>query len=151
MGTTPIFGFPWPELASQADGPAAFQALATKLETTMGASARVFSQTLAGHSWGSGVQTDALTSVPLGRPVSLTVAGVIRVSGASNFAVIEVYDGVVGVTTQWPVVGATIGFNLSFHRVFNNIPTLKYTNAGAGGVTIDDNVAVQGVSWNWPS
>jgi hypothetical protein len=35
MGATPNLGLPWPELPSQADGPAAFQALATATENKM--------------------------------------------------------------------------------------------------------------------
>lgn len=35
MGATPNLGLPWPELPTQADGPAAFQALATATENKM--------------------------------------------------------------------------------------------------------------------
>lgn len=60
MGASPVLALPWPELPVQADGPAAFQALATATENKM-------SNLVASGSWNG----DLTSSVPPGTQVTI--------------------------------------------------------------------------------
>lgn len=156
MGNTPVYTLPAPALTNQADGPNGFQALADKIELTLLNLVRTFSQTLALTIWGNGVRTFSLSSVPLARPVHLTISTTARLPAGTQFLVFQLFDGAtqVGVdqalAATHPSVPLVQPVTLAYNRVFTNVPVLTLTLGGSGTTQVDA-TSVSGLGFDWPS
>jgi hypothetical protein len=158
MGASSIYSLPWPELPVQADGPAAFQALANKLDTTLAGLVVPFTQLIGDVNISSGTNTTTLSSVPLGRPVLLIVYANCRItSNAGQYGVYQIFDGTTKVTADTAVqVGSAAGsivtpISLTVCRTFVATPTLVVTAGSAGTPVITDNIRATGLGFGWPS
>jgi hypothetical protein len=163
MGTSPIYGIPWPELPSQADGPAAFQAMANKLDTTLAGLAVPFTAIIpditVSAGFGLTYSTPPITAVPLGRPVLMFAYGNFRISSSNGqFGVCQIQEGGTLVTNSTAVQAAATGVNVQFVvpmmmvvcRAFTAAPALVVSAGGSPDAVRLTEIRVTGMSFGNP-
>ncbi len=153
-----LFNLPVPLLGGSADGPAAFQALSDKLDITLAALARPFTQNVAGAVFSAGVVSRSLTAVPLNRPVIFTVHSNVRISGNQfSYVVVQMFDGPTVVGQSLVNATSNMDWNLiemltpTYARTFTNVPELRFTGIGTSTFTVDDQIVIMGIGFGWPS
>jgi len=161
MGSSPVYNLPWPELPSQADGPAAFQSLATKLDTTLAGLVVPFTAVLPDMVVAGGTNsiTPPITTVPVGRPVLMFAYGNMRIASSSGqFGVAQIQEASVVVTNSTAVqlfagAGGSIvtPVMLVACRTFATAPTIVVAAGGSTDVVRLTEVRVTGFGFGWPS